>query len=1027
MILPKGTVEYSMNGGEEIFKDVIKEMREGEKTGYLLVLGSLEDSKSNDSEFTGQMVFNRGEPQLCEAITGTQSHKGNDGIYHFYKSMLSDSNSIELHTKIDVGPPLAFFKECKVDPEKTDPESFMRDYNKELEERRKREEEERKRKERKRKIIDTVEGWKNEGYVIKSYPKILNSSMDEIDSWFNGISSDLERIKEISDWADNIEDKEVKEKIEKLRETAKDLENLQGLEVLVKEIENDLERVREKRNEMEKWVNLWKDEGFNTTLIEEALTEDLHTAWNELTKFMDQIQVLKDLRKELTELGNSKESEGFQSEIREIEFLTNDPSEIASIKELMEKLKKGIHEEKEKKKSLLNEAKEVEKKGFDVSHIEKNMDKRYSELVSDYQLLKNNSERILEIRKELKGMERRDISEEIDHLLENSQDPLRLDEYEKEFIDIQEKLMEYNKERSDILTKISTYKSEGFLVDMVLENEENKLEEFKVSFNDFENRVNKLKNLSSRLNSLDRRWMEDDFKLIEELLNDPSKVEDASTMLNDLEKRIKEREEKREAVKKQMEEWSSEGFDVGRLQEVIEEDLPAFTAIHKDMEKKIGLAREQLHRLEDMDTSHFPVQAQEIKSKLKDPYQTENAKNALDTLESDIREDASKRSDLKILFNKLEKNGFDLTDMDGIFKSPPEELPMKMEELRQKVSKVEEMERDMENWDALETNLLSEGMEELRSHIKRLSDYEGALVHFEDFGNKIKENIRKREEIKEQAESWKECGYLISDLEGKLKSSMDDLNEEYEITQSRIEDLKRLTDIFDGLNTEHFTSEASEIEFKLFDPAMVEEIEKDINELRDKIDEDQRKRDEYSKRIEEYISEGYTGARKLEDVLKEDISIIELEFKDFDKEVQMLKKHMESTGFVPPMGESETDETDHTQEEKTEEPETTPETGETESADLREVKEEETEEREPDTEKEGEKTEEPGETNGSEGGSDVGTFLCTNCGEQVPSDSANCPFCGASFEGEVYECPRCHSEVPEGSTKCPGCGAEFEL
>lgn len=1017
MILPKGTVEYSKSGGEKTFKDIIGKMSQDGVTGYLLVLGSYEEAEGGESEFTGQIVYKNGKPQLVESIIKNQSSKGDSGIYPLYKSMLNENNKIELHTKIDVGPPLAFFKECKVDPSKTDPESFMEDYRKELEEKRRREEEERRKRERKEEIKRAVEGWKEEGFVIKNYPKILESSHEELESWFKGITSNRERIEEIIQWAGTIEDKEVQEKVRKLKESSKDLEEMEGMEVRVKEIINELDQINEKRKEMEKWVNLWKDEGFNTTMIEEALKEDLNTAWNELTKFMDQIQQLKDLREELGALEKEEDSGGFQSEIREIDFLTNDPTEIPSIRNLLDKLKDTIREEKEKKESILKQAEELEKEGFDISTIRDGMKKRYADLLSDYQILKNNAERIREIRKELEGMDRRDIPEVIDHLRENMSDPLKLDDYEKEFNQIESRLDQYAQERKDLVTRIEGYGEQGFKTDSIQGKSDSRLEEFKTSFNGFRSRVESLKNLASRVESLDRRWVEDDIKEVESKLFDPEMVEEITSTLDELDERIREREEKRQKVREDLERWSSGGFNVNKLEEVIEDDLPAFTAIHSEIREKIEDAKESLSKLEDMDTSHFPVRAQEVKSRLHDPYGLENARKSLETLETDIKEDSSRRDDLRNYFKTLEGEGFDLAGMDNIFNASPENLPVMIEEFRQKVSKVEEMKNEMDEWDALETSLLSQGMDELSKHIIRLSDYDGALNHFNEFRTKVLENARMRDEIKNDVERWKDEGYLISDLEGKLKSPVEDLSSEYSDISSRIEDLKRFAGIIDDLNTEHFKSEATDIEFKLQDPSLVNEIEDDIHELSKRIEEDEQRRKEFSDRIDDYVSNGYTGAKKLEDVLDQDISIIELEFKDFDKEVQMLKKYMESTGYVPRVPDSPAEEKSEKpldEEESSEEVDQEENLGEEEPGEP--VQEEEV------GEKEEQEDKKPQEEEREEG-----SFLCTNCGEQVPADSPNCPSCGASFEGEVYECPRCHSEVPEGSSKCPGCGAEFEL
>jgi RNA polymerase subunit RPABC4/transcription elongation factor Spt4/flagellar biosynthesis chaperone FliJ len=238
--------------------------------------------------------------------------------------------------------------------------------------------------------------------------------------------------------------------------------------------------------------------------------------------------------------------------------------------------------------------------------------------------------------------------------------------------------------------------------------------------------------------------------------------------------------------------------------------------------------------------------------------------------------------------------------------------------------------------------------------------------------------------------SWKEGGYIMTLLEGKLDNTIEEVEGLYKDFSEKISTLESMQEEFDGMDTSHFRAEAEEIEFKMNDPGLINEIRDEIDQLKEKLNEDRRRRGEYFSKMNEYISQGFTGAEKLKSVMNEDISIIELEFNNFEKEVKMLKKYMESTGF------------DLNNEKK----------------ESRKAENKLEKEKKPKGGEQAEKEEIEGES---------GAFRCTNCGKRVPADSSECPECGASFEGEVYECPKCHTEVPEGTSVCPGCGAEFEV
>lgn len=897
MILPNGTVEYTKDGGEETIREMMKDIEERKINGYMHVLGSIQNADGAEEEILGQLVFKDGEAKLCDIIISGNSSKGDNGIYPLIKSMMREENRVELHTKVEIAPLIAFYKDSQLLKETTNLDDFLERYKEELLDKQKKEEEMRRREEKLEEIKESVDNWLSEGYVIPSYPAVMDGDFQQVESWYDNIFSNLNRIKELREWASKLTDKEIQSLKAQLFESTKRPEELETIEKIVKEMEGQLSVINEKREEMKKWVELWKGEGYNTAELEEALKGNVDSAWNSLTTFMDQIQMLKDLNSELETVSKSEDALGFDNEVREIEFLVNDPGEIPSIQNLISKLKETIAEEKEGKQKVLADAKEIARKGFTSQAIEDGMKRRYHAILNDFLIFKNNSSRILDIRTEMDGMDRRDIPDDIDKLKDNSSDPFKLDEYESALLEIQEKITNFNQERSAILTQLKDHGAKGYITTTVDELENKMIGQLRDGFNTFLKKVEELQSLKSNIDSMDRRWLESEFQAVEAKLVDPALVDEIGEDIQKIEGTIKHRESERERIRTEMNGWIGEEFTVNKLKEVIEEDLPAFTAIYGDIKEKISGARARLAELKQIDASFFQIDAQEARAKLQDPYQLENGTALLQTLKENVESDRSVRDSLKTRFEELESQGWKVDAVADIFNVKPSDLGERIDEFEGRVKKITECDQEISEWTALETGLLAKGIDELKRHLKDIGDYGGALTHFDELKSRVSDNARKRDDIKNKVSEWKDLGYITDTVDAKIKETIETVSDLFDDLKGKIARLEGYQDTFDGLNTKFFRSDAEEIEFKLNDPSLVDEIDAEMKDLIDRINEDDRKRLDFKNQIDEYMNTGFTGAEKLYPILEEDITIVELEFKNFEKEVSMLKKYMESTGF----------------------------------------------------------------------------------------------------------------------------------
>ncbi len=900
MILPKGTIDFSKKGGEDSMAKVIENISEEKRTGYILIMGKLLNLDGENDDVTAQLLFQDGEPKLCEAVVNKSSHKGPDGVNYLLRSMMNPDNEIEMHSKIDVGPPLAFFKECKFEPSDLNIEAFKKLIKEEEEESKHRDEERRRKEEQEQKIREEVEGWTKSGFKIEGFPEIMESSHEEIVKWYEDLSSNITEIRSILEWARKIEEVEVSDLRDQLVEKAKVPQNIDVIRKVKGDLESNLSDINEKRKEMEKWVNLWRDEGYNTERIEESLNGDLVTAWNKLTHFMDDIQKLKDHKEELETLKKDDPGDHFGSETREIDFLLNDPLEIENIERLITELKETMKKENNEKSSLMKIVKEWEEKGYDLSGLESHLDKRLDAFRTEQLEVLKNISRMESINGELEDLDRRDLADEIDALKEGVKDPYSISDYETELKALKEKVDVINSRRKALSEEMEKLSEEGYNVESIRNELDSPIEGLESRFESFKADVKKLKAIEKRISDMDHRWLEEAFEELKPLLKEVSKIDEITTSLDDLQNKIDNRERERARIRKDMEDWKEEGFIVSGLEEAIEDDMEVFTTAHKDLGQNITRSKDELASLRTMNVKFFPAEAQEIEKALYDPKLLDRTVENLESFKKKVSEDWNLRNRLRGRLDELKEKRWDIGDLESLMESSPDLIRERTDDLESRVSDLEGAIEKIESWDPLESNWLSEGISELREHLRRLEDRDGAMEHFQDLEEKINNNKKVRTEIISQMEDWKEAGYVTHTAMDKAESVIEELEEVFNGLKTNITKLEELQKRFDSLKIDHFRSEAEEIEFKLNDPYLVDEIVSEMEILEEKINKDEAKRDEFRTRIKDFLKEGFMAARNLESVLEEDISIVELEFRNFEKEVQFFKKYMESTGFVFP-------------------------------------------------------------------------------------------------------------------------------
>lgn len=157
---------------------------------------------------------------------------------------------------------------------------------------------------------------------------------------------------------------------------------------------------------------------------------------------------------------------------------------------------------------------------------------------------------------------------------------------------------------------------------------------------------------------------------------------------------------------------------------------------------------------------------------------------------------------------------------------------------------------------------------------------------------KRKEDER-RNNLKEKMEAWKEDGFVITPLENVIDGELEAAEKEFGLYEGALKKLDELNKQFSLLDTIGFEYEVQAILTKLKDPRCTTELEKDIAQIKDKIDTKRREEEKRQMELSEIEARKFAEERRkleLEAQRREDkIRALDLEKKNKEEEKRRLK------------------------------------------------------------------------------------------------------------------------------------------
>lgn len=305
-----------------------------------------------------------------------------------------------------------------------------------------------------------------------------------------------------------------------------------------------------------------------------------------------------------------------------------------------------------------------------------------------------------------------------------------------------------------------------------------------------------------------------------------------------------------------MEMWKGLGFNVGPLEEAVDDGEEAFKSALKDFEKKAERGLEIRGRLDEVAAKVRRIRDRSLEEEilgirrmLRDLEDLDKADEGVTELEVRLRSrmaKETKRRDrekeiFRIRMEHWARQGYDTSGLDAIMDKDLETVNREFAAFRSVVNKLQQVGKELDKMDLL-------GHEEQgRAIRKRLMDVEG-MAETMDMFEALKEEVKVKERIKETAESrrnvlmdevfhWALEGYCV-DLMEKVDIFREDLTtleNRLGRLRARIKRLKEAEDLLNSLDLTEHRREEVQLRNLLKDVDRVEEVERKVMDLQGKV------------------------------------------------------------------------------------------------------------------------------------------------------------------------------------------------
>ncbi|MGQ9582423.1 MAG: DUF835 domain-containing protein [Thermoplasmatota archaeon] len=764
----------------------------------------------------------------------------------------------------------------------------------------------------KKPLEERLSKWRERGFATEALAKALEGEREEAVKSFEQFEAAVARAEALERELAGMELGGFEREAERIRSRLRDPATLKEaeddflvLQINVEKKKKDEQRRRAEeerlRAALEAKMREWAELGFNTAPLAKLSTAPYETLKEEFERFEAAVQKLKEIGDELLLMDTT----GFEAEVDAIRSRLNSPAHVSEVEDDIFRLKILIERRRKEERRRREEEERARaemasklalwsSEGFDLSPLHGHEGwplHRAMEAFSDFE---RGVKELKELEGELALLPLKDPEAERKRLGPLLRDVRRVEEAQREVGKLRGHLEKSQDElrREEFHKRIEEWRALGYNVERLKELERGDLETLQKELTVFKIRVHRLNELKGELGLIDTSGLEAEVAALEPLFRDVNRIPDLEARLTELRLKAKARmDETRTRMEEmarlkgklveRMAVWASQGYSVSRLEGLLERErnLERLREEFETFEKNIVRINELRSRLAALNATGFEKEVAEVASLLNDPGRLEAAEGAVSALErlmAQGREEARRRQEEEERWKRKAQErilswkakGINVGMLERALEEGGEAFKSALSEFSLRLEKVRGMTEEL---NALDRRGLEAEAEAVQARLGNLDDLDGAAAALEALRAKIKERDERergerearkleRETYAKKLLEWASQGLVVEGLEKIIDADLDVVRGEFGRFEKGLRRLAELRSSLAALDTAGFEAEAEALRSRLNRPDAAEELARDLEDLRRRVEDRKRERDrrlqELRARVDGWASEG---------------------------------------------------------------------------------------------------------------------------------------------------------------------------